>query len=109
MMNLKTTSDINLEFIENSIQQGLEFALGDRETFDGDLKNMYFAGATLCLDLKDEFNDVDVITICHSDETFGYFSGNCFRRLLNINSLKKLEKLMCLCEIKHKSKWNVKN
>ena len=56
--------------------------------------NMYFAGATLCIDIKDPIlNEIDVIVISYNRETYGFFSGGC-RRLLSLKSLRKLEKIM---------------
>jgi hypothetical protein len=106
-------SDCPIEFIEHSIKRASEaFSSGEfkRETllgFDSDLTNAYFAGATLCLDVKDAINDIDVITICHSDETYGYFSGGP-RRLLSIKALKDLEELMIAVNVNHETKWILK-
>ena len=67
------------------------------------LKNMYFTGATLCVDMYSN-NELDVMTFCHSDETVGFFSGGP-RKLLSIESCKMLENLMVLSNIKHNKKW----
>jgi hypothetical protein len=100
------TIEISHEFLNHSLKLSLEaFRKGKYDNKISDLKNMYFAGATLCLDIKDEFGNEDVITVCHSDETFGLFSGG-IRRLLPIESLKTLETLMKEQNVNHKPKWN---
>lgn len=97
--------DISQEFINNSLGLSLEaFRKGEYKRNSSDLKRMYFVGATLCLDVEDEFGFSDVITICHSDETYGLFSGG-IRRLLPIESLKTLELLMKEQDVKHNTKW----
>jgi len=98
------TTEISHEFITHSIKVALECTKTGRFDAEGDLIRAYFVGATLCLDVKDKFGDSDVITICHSSECFGLFSGG-IRRLLPIEALKLLEELMKECEIKHKTKW----
>ena len=105
MNNFKLVSEIPMEFIEHSIQQGIDIANKKKFLTDGDLQRIYFAGATLFLDTQDEFGFSDVITICHSSECYGYFSGKCIRHLLSIKACKKLEELMKICNIKHKKKW----
>lgn len=58
--------------------------------------NCYFAGATFCLDVKnDELNIEDVITIC-SDNTFGFFVNSSYTRS-NL-SLEEIDKLNILRE-----------
>lgn len=99
--------DCNMEFIEHSIEQ-TEKAFARCKFIkegDSDLHNVYFAGATLCLDIHDHRDgSIDVITICHSDETFGYFSGG-MRRLLSIKALRALERIMQAQNIHHTPKW----
>ncbi len=65
----------------------------------GSFKLVYFAGRTLFFDIKG-----DSITLCHSDESFGLFSGGV-RRLMDIETVTLMEKLMVLCEINHDKKW----
>lgn len=67
------------------------------------LKNMYFAGRTLCIDMWTNGKE-DVMTFCHSDESVGFFSGG-MRHLLSIPSCRILEELMILSDIKHNKKW----
>jgi hypothetical protein len=99
------TTDIPQEFINRSLILSLQaFKEGKYERRYSDLKLMYFVGATLCLDIEDEFGFSDVITICHSDETYGLFSGG-IRRLLPIKALKTLELLMKEQDVKHNTKW----
>lgn len=104
---MKQVSTIPMAFIENALEQGITIALTKKYPLDdmGDLKGMYFAGATLCLDVMDKFGDMDVITIVHSSETFGWFSDGTFRRLMSIKGCKLMEELMLLCGIKHETKW----
>jgi hypothetical protein len=100
------TMDISHEFLTHSIKVTLECAKTGEFNAKGDLRKAYFVGATLCLDVEDKINDRDVITICHSSECFGLFSGG-IRRLLPIESLKLLEELMKECNINHTPKWLV--
>jgi len=64
------------------------------------VKRMYFAGATLCLDINN-----DVLTLVHCEESIGWFSGG-LRRLLDIECMRLMEAIMQHCEIKHTKKWN---
>ena len=86
--------DIPIEFIEHSLVQAIEVSDGVRTKYDGDLKNVYFIGQGLCLDTIDEFGQMDVITLSHNRETFGFFSGHKQRRLLSIKAIRLLEILM---------------
>lgn len=112
MSTLHPTLDIPMEFIENSIEIGIKLAeaaeKGETKYINdfspgNDLKNIYFVGAGLVLDTRDEFGQEDVITISHESESFGSFSGGP-RRLLSIKAIRNLEKLMQLCWIKHTPK-----
>ena len=113
MTALHPTLDIPMEFIENSIEIGIKLAeasakgeekyINDFSPYGNDLKNIYFVGAGLVLDTRDEFGQEDVITISHESECFGSFSGGP-RRLLSIKAIRNLEKLMQLCKIKHTPK-----
>jgi hypothetical protein len=112
MRNLQSTFDIPTEFIENSINIGIQLAEASAKeekkyindfSQGNDLKNIYFIGSGLVLDVCDEFNQSDVITISHDSECFGSFTGGP-RRLLSIAAIRKLEKLMQLCEINHTTK-----
>ena len=107
------TFDIPIEFIENSIEIGIKLAeashngeeryIEDFSPYGNDLKNIYFVGAGLVLDTRDEFSQEDVIIISHDIESFGSFNGGP-RRLLSIKAIRSLEKLMQLCEVKHTPK-----
>lgn len=113
MNTLHPTFDIPMEFIENSINIGVQIIeaanRGENKTINdfspcgNDLKRIYFVGAGLVLDTRDEFGQEDVITISHDAESFGSFSGGP-RRLLSITAIRSLEKLMQLCEVKHTPK-----
>jgi len=112
MTALHPTLDIPMEFIENSINIGIQLAeasqRGEKKYINdyspgNDLKNIYFVGAGLVLDTQDEFGQEDVITLSHDSESFGSFSGGP-RRLLSIKAIRNLEKLMQLCKIKHNPK-----
>ncbi len=102
------TIDISHELLTHSIQVTLDCAKTGKFNAKGDLIRAYFVGATLCLDLRDKFGDSDVITVCHSSECFGLFSGGV-RRLLPIKALQLLEELMKECGIKHETKWIMGN
>jgi hypothetical protein len=102
-----------MEFIENSIQIGIQISqardrgetrhIEDFGQFDNDLKNIYFVGQGLCLDVKDLIGTLDVITLSWDRETFGYFSGGP-RRLLSLKALRSLRQLMDLNGIQYESK-----
>jgi hypothetical protein len=102
-----------MEFIENSIQIGIQISqardrgetrhIEDFSQFDNDLKNIYFVGQGLCLDVKDPIGTLDVITLSWDRETFGYFSGGP-RRLLSLKALRSLRQLMDLNGIQYESK-----
>jgi hypothetical protein len=102
-----------MEFIENSIRIGIKLSeardrgenknIDDFSTYGNDLKNIYFVGQGLCLDVKDVIGTADVITLSWDNETFGYFSGG-LRRLLSIKALKDLQKLMDLNGINYEPK-----
>jgi hypothetical protein len=109
MRDIHATFNIPIEFIENSISIGIQIAesvlSGEKKYIDdfspgNDLKKIYFVGSGLILDVCDEFNQTDVITISHDSECFGSFTGGP-RRLLSIAAIRKLEKLMQLCVINH--------
>lgn len=78
-----------LEIKEFLPKDFLNFALSDIIYYKGALNfkkdnweivNCYFAGATLCLDVKNNvLNIKDVITIC-SDNTFGFFVNSSYTR-----------------------------
>ena len=67
------------------------------------ITNIYFAGATLFIDGYYN-NEKDSMTICHSDETVGYFSGG-LRKLISIKGCKLLEEILVLTKINHETKW----
>lgn len=113
-MKMNSIMDTPMEFIENSIQMGIKLSEArDRgetkhiDDFSGpygnDLRNIYFVGQGLCLDVKDAIGSTDVITLSWGNESFGYFSGG-LRRLLSIKALKSLQKLMDLNEINYEPK-----
>jgi hypothetical protein len=105
MNTLHPTFDIPIEFIENSINVGIKLA-ENHFTYipsGSDLKKIYFVGASLVLDCVDEFGQTDSIIINHDSETFGSFNGGP-RRLLSINAIRNLEKLMELLKIKYTPK-----
>lgn len=110
---MKNVADINLKFIENSIDIGIKISKAklDGKTeyinkysyFYNDLKNIYFAGQVLCLDIKDDIGTQNIITLSWDSECFGYFSGGP-RRLLSLKALRKLQELMYLNEINYEPK-----
>jgi len=104
MKNNDLILDCPIEFIENSLEIALK-SFEEKQTpliYRGsDLINIYFMGATLCLDVYINCKtDKDVITINYTTQTFGYFSGG-YRRLLSIKALKTLDKLMKVANINH--------
>ena len=97
---------LNREFVENCIStlaNGTATEIWDLER-KSDYKQSYFIGATLCIDTVDEFGITEVITVNYSTECFGLFSGKGVRRLLSINGIKNLKRLMELNEINHQNK-----
>lgn len=97
---------LNREFVENCIST---LASGTATEIDNlklksDFSQAYFVGATLCLDTIDEFGIDDVITVSYHSECFGSFSGKGVRRLLSINGIKNLKKLMDLNGINYTPK-----
>lgn len=102
---MKQVSTINMEFIEHSIQQALEFCYEERVNFDGDCANVYFAGRTLVIDVREHGQITDCITLCHEDEDYGWFSDGTFRGLLSIKALKLMETLMNEMGVQHNKKW----
>ncbi len=86
-----TLKDVVAQFIANK-GQGVTLK-------QGSIKRIYFVGRTLFLDI-----DNDCITLCHADEDFGLFSGGV-RRLMDIETITLMEKLMVLCEVNHDKKW----
>jgi hypothetical protein len=104
--------DIPAEFIENSIKIGIQLSeyreKGEKKYINdvspgNDLKSIYFAGQTLCLDTRDEFGQEAVITLSWDEESFGLFSGGP-RRLLSLNALRDLDTLMKKNNINHDPK-----
>ena len=97
--------EISHEFLNHSLELTLKaFREGVYKRNGSDLKNMYFVGAALFLDIQDKNGNEDIITICHSDESFGLFSGG-LRRLMPIKAMKTLEILMKEQNINHGTKW----
>ena len=77
-----------------------EFKKGVRIT------NIYFAGASLMIDVKGMLDGdyADIIVLRHSTESYNLFSGG-LEMLLSIKALKMLEQIMVQSEIKHNTKW----
>ena len=106
-MSLEKIHDISHTFIEDSISIAIE-VFKERSGILPDgipIKKVYFVGRTLCLDIK-RGDILDVITLVHSEETFGFFSGGP-RRLMSIKALRLMEELMSNCKIKHEPKWKL--
>jgi len=71
------------------------------------ITNVYFAGASLMIDVKGIVNGnsiADIIVLRHSTESYNLFSGG-LEMLLSIKALKMLEEIMLKSEINHKTKW----
>jgi hypothetical protein len=78
-----------------------EFKKGVRIT------NIYFAGASLLIDIKgilDGDSVADIIVLRHSTESYNLFSGG-LEMLLSIKALKMLEEIMVKSDRKHNTKW----
>jgi hypothetical protein len=78
-----------------------EFKKGIRIT------NIYFAGASLMIDVKwtlDGDSVTDIIVLRHSTESYNLFSGG-LEMLISIKALKMLEQIMVQSERKHNTKW----
>ena len=103
MMN--KISGLSLSFVDATISAACNISLGEATHLPegSDATNVYFVGRTLCIDIKDEFGNRDVLTLCYESEDIGYFSGE-LRRLLPIKTLRLLKSLMKLCDIKHTKK-----
>jgi hypothetical protein len=98
-------SDLSLDFVDATISAACDLALGLATHLpeDSDATSVYFVGRTLCIDIKDDLGNRDVLTISYQSEDIGFFSGER-RRLLPIKTLRLLESLMTLCAIKHDKK-----
>jgi hypothetical protein len=97
---------LNREFVDNvmdTLANGTATEIMDLKR-KSDFKQSYFIGATLCLDTVDEFGQTDIITINYSTECFGLFSGKGVRRLLSIQGLRNLKRLMEQHGINHQEK-----
>lgn len=121
MENPIKTSNINLDMIErilfnidNDLGENLRSAnvyLFDSPLIPFKITNVYFAGATLFIDFKsiEDFSNMDVIqdslTLSHTDESYGLFSGG-IRHLLSIKALKSLESIMYTTHRNYNKKWN---
>jgi len=106
-MSIEKIHEIRHSFIEDVISIAIEAFKDKRGVLPAGIpiKSVYFAGRTLFLDV--EFNGkLDAITLVHSEETFGFFSGGP-RRLMSIKALRLMEDLMVDCEIKHGPKWRL--
>ena len=111
---MNNITDINMEFIENSIDIGIKLSKARErgevkyindfsEPYGNDLTNIYFAGQGLYLDVKDAIGTVDIIKLNWEEESFGYFSGGP-RRLLSLKALRKLQVLIDLNGINYEPK-----
>jgi hypothetical protein len=90
----ESTIQVWLSNLERSYKEGVAFEQYVPSKFK--VVNCYFVGATLCLDIQfksDTRTDApkEVITINHSEESFGLFSGG-LRKLLSLKSLRRMER-----------------
>lgn len=97
---------IEMDFITNSLDIGLAIANSPSLSItdvnpETKLRNLYFVGQGLCLDVEDEDGDLDVISVNWSDKRFGLFSGGP-RVELSDRALEKLQALMDKCGINYK-------
>lgn len=84
-------SNVSQEFIENALLQSLNIARENLEYLT-EASGTYFAGRTLCIDFKDEHDDLTVITCSYSEESVGFFSGGS-RKMLSMKSMRLLHAL----------------
>lgn len=103
MKNTKTILDKSNQWIEDAVQIALDRELGSIESGVDKFGAIYFAGATLCMDLNTP-EEKEVLTICYNDESVGYFSGG-IRMGLSITACKNLERLMSLKGKLKQNKW----
>lgn len=103
MENKQNILDFNFDIITGNLHNAV-ISLSNGRNFIPSMgvKRIYFVGRTLCMDYNG-----DVITLVHSEETVGFFSGG-IRRLLSIKNMQLFEALMDLCEIGHNQKWVTK-
>lgn len=102
-----TVGDLSFDFINHTIRQGIKITKGEINFLpeDSDAVRLYFAGRTLFIDVGDDLGNKDAFTLCYADEDIGLFSGGR-RRLMPIETLRLMEELMSLCNIKHdKKEW----
>lgn len=99
--NLSKLNAIPMELIENSLViTTVAFINNEYLPSDTELSNAYFAGASLCLDIKKPGQDPIVLVLNQSTETFSIFNHDTgFRRNLSIKAMKLLESLMRECNI----------
>jgi len=101
-----------LDFTMNEIEDVLSdilYAWTIKKEFKKGIRitNVYFAGASLMIDVKGMlYGDsvADIIVLRHSTESYNLFSGG-LEMLLSIKSLKIIEEIMVQSNIKHKTKW----
>lgn len=109
-MNTKTINilDFSMNEIERVLSNVLTEIVWKREFKNGlKISNIYFAGASLMIDVKgilDGDSVSDIIVLKHSTESYNLFSGG-LEMLLSIKALKMLEQIMVQSEIKHNTKW----
>lgn len=109
-MNTKTINilDFSMNEIERVLSSVLNEVVWKREFKSGlKISNVYFAGASLMVDIKGIVNGnsvSDIIVLRHSSESYNLFSGG-LEMLLSIKALKTLEKIMLENRIKHQTKW----
>lgn len=103
MEQTKSIFEINMDVVTSNLYNAV-ISLSNGRKFSPvmGVKRIYFAGATLCMDYQG-----DVLTLSHSHEDLGYFSGG-IRRLLSIKNMQLFEALMDLCGVYHEQKWVTK-
>lgn len=94
--------DLSYPFIERCIDEALNDNLVKFRK-ESDLSNMYFVGATLCIDTKDELGTSDILLLSLNEQTvYSVYEHNFVsRRLLPISIIKKMKKLYDECEVKY--------
>lgn len=88
-----TRTNVTPEFVRSALSGILRSETDSRASELG-IKNVYFVGKGLCLDIED-----DVITFNHGTETYGFFSGKGDRTQLGTVEFGYLEQLMVKCNI----------
>lgn len=101
--------NVPMEWIENALDTSIKMSLGEKiDLSKGPLASVYFAGIGLYFDIRNPFTKKidEVIRLNWNEEVMNFFSGGP-KRLLSLNALRKLRKLMQLNDIKFSEKEHI--